>query len=82
MIGMPKPAKKPFAPKLPPSLAAKRRGDVAILRLSRPQKRNALDDTTILGIEAFFTGAAEGHQGRGDPRRRRAFFRRASISAN
>jgi enoyl-CoA hydratase/carnithine racemase len=51
---MAKPAKKPFAPKLPSSLTAKRRGDVAILRLSRPQKRNALDDTTILGIEAFF----------------------------
>ena len=51
---MRKPAKKPFAPKLPPSLTAKRRGDIAILRLSRPQKRNALDDTTILGIEAFF----------------------------
>jgi len=55
---MRKPAKtppgKPFAPKLPPSLTAKRRGVVAILRLSRPQKRNALDDTTILGIETFF----------------------------
>ena len=48
------PPKKPFAPRLPPSLTAKRRGGVAILRLSRPQKRNALDDTTILGIEAFF----------------------------
>jgi enoyl-CoA hydratase/carnithine racemase len=51
---MRKPAKKPFAPKLPPSLTAKRRGDVAILRLSRSQKRNALDDSTILGIETFF----------------------------
>jgi enoyl-CoA hydratase/carnithine racemase len=51
---MRKPAKKPFAPKLPSSLTAKRRGDIAVLRLSRPQKRNALDDTTILGIEAFF----------------------------
>ena len=49
-----KPSGKPFAPKLPASLTAKRRGDIAILRLSRPQKRNALDDTTILGIEAFF----------------------------
>lgn len=42
-------------PKLPPSLSAKRQGTVAILQLSRPQKRNALDDTTILGIESFFT---------------------------
>ena len=51
---MPKPSKRPFAPKLPPSLTARQRGNIAILRLSRPQKRNALDDTTILGIESFF----------------------------
>src|SRR5215218_3820456 len=49
-----KPSGKPFVPKLPASLTAKRRGEIAILQLSRPQKRNALDDTTILGIEAFF----------------------------
>src|SRR5258708_5190368 len=51
---MAKPSRKPSNPKLPPSLTAKLRGNVAILRLSRPQKRNALDDTTILGIESFF----------------------------
>jgi (methylthio)acryloyl-CoA hydratase len=39
---------------LPASLAAERRGDIAILRLARPAKRNALDDATILGIETFF----------------------------
>ena len=39
---------------LPASLTAERRGDIAILRLSRPQKRNALDDTTVNGIESFF----------------------------
>jgi enoyl-CoA hydratase/carnithine racemase len=39
---------------LPRSLTAERRGEVALLRLSRPEKRNALDDTTVLGIEAFF----------------------------
>ena len=50
---MAKPSKSAF-PKLPASLAAKRRGDVAILALARPQKRNALDDTTVLGIERFF----------------------------
>ena len=49
-----KPARSAFAPKLPDSLTAKRKGDIAILRLTRPQKRNALDDGTILGIEAFF----------------------------
>ena len=40
---------------LPPSLAAERRGNIAILRLTRAQKRNALDDTTVIGIETFFT---------------------------
>jgi enoyl-CoA hydratase/carnithine racemase len=40
---------------LPASLAAERRGNIAILRLARAQKRNALDDATVLGIETFFT---------------------------
>jgi enoyl-CoA hydratase/carnithine racemase len=40
---------------LPASLAAERQGDIAILRLNRTPKRNALDDETILGIETFFT---------------------------
>jgi len=39
---------------LPPSLAVERHGDVAVLRLCRTAKRNALDDTTVLGIETFF----------------------------
>src|SRR5260370_39111943 len=43
-----------FAVALPPSLHAERRGEIAILRLSRPQKRNAIDDETVLGIETFF----------------------------
>jgi enoyl-CoA hydratase/carnithine racemase len=47
-------ASKSTFPKLPPSLSAKRRGDIVVLRLSRPQKRNALDDGTVLGLEAFF----------------------------
>src|SRR5271169_4894169 len=46
--------------KLPASLHAERQGDFAILRLARPQKRNALDDETILGIEAFFTTLPDG----------------------
>ncbi len=41
-------------PALPASLRAELRGDIAILRLARPEKRNALNDTTILGIESFF----------------------------
>ena len=36
----------------PPSLAAERRGDIAVLRLARPEKRNALDDETVLGSRA------------------------------
>jgi enoyl-CoA hydratase/carnithine racemase len=39
---------------LPSSLAAEQQGDIAILRLNRPEKRNALDDDSILGIEKFF----------------------------
>ena len=50
---MAKPSKSTF-PRLPSSLAARRRGDIAILTLARPQKRNALDDDTVLGIERFF----------------------------
>jgi enoyl-CoA hydratase/carnithine racemase len=49
---------KPLGPEavpLPPSLAAEQRGPVAVLRLSRTDKRNALDDEMILGIERFFT---------------------------
>jgi enoyl-CoA hydratase/carnithine racemase len=40
---------------LPPSLHAERQGEVALLRLSRPEKRNALDDPTVLGLENFFS---------------------------
>ena len=39
---------------LPRSLAAEQQGELALLRLNRPEKRNALDDETILGIETFF----------------------------
>ena len=40
--------------KLPKSLKVERRGAVAILTLARPEKRNALNDTTVLGLETFF----------------------------
>ena len=39
---------------LPSSLVLERHGAVAVLRLSRIAKRNALDDATVLGIESFF----------------------------
>ena len=40
--------------KLPKSLKVERRGAVAVLTLARPEKRNALNDTTVLGLETFF----------------------------
>ncbi|MBV8457095.1 MAG: crotonase/enoyl-CoA hydratase family protein [Acetobacteraceae bacterium] len=39
---------------LPESLKVESSGAVALLRISRPQKRNALDNETIAGIEQFF----------------------------
>ena len=52
----------PFRPLLPPSLQVEVRADsaVAVLRLNRAAKRNALDDATVLGIEAFFTAPPAG----------------------
>jgi (methylthio)acryloyl-CoA hydratase len=44
----------------PPSLQVERDGDVAVLRLCRAAKRNALDDATVLGIEEFFTAPPDG----------------------
>src|SRR5260221_2501898 len=44
---------------LPDSLITSQRGPVTLLRLSRPAKRNALDDTTIAGIESFFSDPPE-----------------------
>ena len=49
-----------LAIRLPASLIAEREQAVAILRLNRPHKRNALDDETIVGIEEFFTELPEG----------------------
>jgi enoyl-CoA hydratase/carnithine racemase len=48
-------ADEPIAVDLPKSLKATRRGAIAHLRLARPEKRNALDDVTVLGLETFFT---------------------------
>lgn len=40
---------------LPASLTMQRSNDVAVLELSRPNKRNALDDVTVQGIGWFFS---------------------------
>ncbi len=52
-------AEEPFGTDLPNSLRATRRGAVAHLRLARSEKRNALDDATVLGLESFFTRLPE-----------------------
>jgi enoyl-CoA hydratase/carnithine racemase len=53
-------ASSPDFPKLPNSLAAERQGEVAILRLTRAHKRNALDDETVFGLDAFFSAIPQG----------------------
>lgn len=42
------------APQAPDSLEVELHEGIAVLRLCRPEKRNALDDATVLGIEHFF----------------------------
>ena len=44
---------------LPKSLVAERRGAIAILTLSRAEKRNALDDDTVHGLAIFFSSLPE-----------------------
>ena len=65
-----------FDIELPRSLKAERRGEIALLRLARPEKRNALDDPTVLGIETFFASLPEAIKAVVLARRRRAFLRR------
>lgn len=45
---------------LPSTLGIERRGDIAILRLKRSEKRNALDNATVLGLQRFFTLPPDG----------------------
>jgi enoyl-CoA hydratase/carnithine racemase len=47
-------------PELPESNRVERRGPVLVVQLCRPDKRNALDDATILGLERAFTALPEG----------------------
>ena len=47
-------------PAPPSSLQVELHGEVAVLRLSRAAKRNALNDPTVLGIEAFFAAPPDG----------------------
>jgi (methylthio)acryloyl-CoA hydratase len=49
-----------FDIELPRSLRAERRNEVAILWLARADKRNAIDDPTVFGLEAFFATLPDG----------------------
>src|SRR4051794_34413254 len=49
-----------FDVRLPRSLKAERHGNVVVLLLARPEKRNAIDDPTVFGIEAFFAAVPDG----------------------
>ena len=40
---------------LPPSVTLTYEDEIALVRLSRPEKRNALNDTTVQGLETVFT---------------------------
>jgi enoyl-CoA hydratase/carnithine racemase len=44
---------------LPESLRIEREGNIAIVRLNRAEKRNAIDDATIRGLGAFFADPPE-----------------------
>jgi enoyl-CoA hydratase/carnithine racemase len=57
---MTKPAPSTKFTDLPPTLHAERRGKVAVLKLARAEKRNALDDATVAGIARFFTALPDG----------------------
>ncbi|MEK9971261.1 MAG: enoyl-CoA hydratase-related protein, partial [Ferrovibrio sp.] len=45
---------------LPATLSVSVDGDVAVLKLRRAEKRNALDNATVLGLQAFFTAPPAG----------------------
>ncbi|WP_298724069.1 crotonase/enoyl-CoA hydratase family protein [uncultured Ferrovibrio sp.] len=45
---------------LPPSLGVEIDGDIGVLRLKRAEKRNALDNATVLGLHKFFAAPPEG----------------------
>jgi enoyl-CoA hydratase/carnithine racemase len=47
-------------PLLPPTLRFARDGEIGTLFLTRPEKRNAIDDMTVAGIGAFFAAPPSG----------------------
>ena len=69
-------------PNLPASITAERDGEIGFLRLSRPEKRNALNDTLVFGIEAYFAGAAGRTSARWSCSGEATISRRVSICPN
>jgi hypothetical protein len=49
----------PLVAELPVSLVSERHGEVAVVRLARPHKRNALDSETVSGVERLFSATPE-----------------------
>lgn len=45
---------------LPATLSVSVEGDIAVLKLQRVEKRNALDNVTVLGLQAFFLNPPAG----------------------
>ncbi len=43
----------------PPLIASELQGEIALVRLARPEKRNALNDPVVLALEEFFTRLPE-----------------------
>ena len=45
---------KDWIDSMPDCLAVEMRGNIAVLTLNRPEKRNALSDALVLGLQQFF----------------------------
>jgi enoyl-CoA hydratase/carnithine racemase len=49
----------PASDRTPALIASEIQGEIAIVRLARPEKRNALNDPVVFGLEKFFAGLPE-----------------------
>src|SRR5450631_2164499 len=53
----------PWPVTLPGCVQVERRGAIAVVALNRPEKRNALSDELVLGLQAFFSSIPSDVQG-------------------
>jgi enoyl-CoA hydratase/carnithine racemase len=44
---------------LPPSVKVERQNQIAVVSLNRPEKRNALNDELVLGLQTVFSSVPE-----------------------